>query len=88
MRNFAAQPCFEIFFLANTRNMAYNKQSPWSAVSLQQFCLVLRNTSVTPAPVFGAEILSNRNPQLLVQCQQLSNETTFTAISTAVWEEL
>ena len=28
------------FFFANTRNMAYNKQSPWSAVSLQQFCLV------------------------------------------------
>ena len=30
---------FQLFF-ANTRNMAYNKQLPLSAVSLQQFCLV------------------------------------------------
>ena len=50
-RNFerrAAQPFFESnlalkSFFANTRNMAYNKQSPWSAVSLQPFCLVFSN---------------------------------------------
>jgi len=41
----AAQPCFELnalkTFFANTRNMAFNELSPWSAVSLQLFFLVL-----------------------------------------------
>ena len=40
LRNFESRNLALKTFFANTRNMAYNEQSPWTAVILQLFCLV------------------------------------------------